>query len=72
MSHAPVHIKIEEKLSASVSRDGGLESGEVYHKFLFRKRKLTLSLVKNCYVSVSETQVLHFYFEIYIISAKFY
>ncbi|KAK6101761.1 Adaptor complexes medium subunit family protein [Brugia pahangi] len=28
-SHAPVHIKIEEKLSASVSRDGGLESGEV-------------------------------------------
>ncbi|VDO25463.1 unnamed protein product [Onchocerca flexuosa] len=29
ISRAPVHIKIEEKLSASVSRDGGLESGEV-------------------------------------------
>ncbi|KAM3723640.1 putative coatomer subunit delta [Dirofilaria immitis] len=29
ISRAPVHIKIEEKLSASISRDGGLENGEV-------------------------------------------
>lgn len=42
ITHAPVHIKFEEKLSVSVSRDGGLESGEVYpnllHKNFFRKR----------------------------------
>lgn len=29
VTRLPVHIKIEEKLSAVVSRDGGLESGEV-------------------------------------------
>ncbi|VDN21246.1 unnamed protein product [Gongylonema pulchrum] len=29
VSRLPVHIKIEEKLSAVVSRDGGLENGEV-------------------------------------------
>uniref|UniRef100_A0A915PC13 Coatomer subunit delta n=1 Tax=Setaria digitata TaxID=48799 RepID=A0A915PC13_9BILA len=29
ISQMPVHIKIEERLSVSVSRDGGLESGEV-------------------------------------------
>lgn len=37
ISHAPVHIKIEEKLLATVSRDGGLESGEVYHQLLNRR-----------------------------------